>query len=55
MTCVALPATGTAHPCDVRGQRASILLVSRLVGHTTTATSETAYRHELRPVITEGA
>ncbi|MGH3342286.1 MAG: site-specific integrase [Carbonactinosporaceae bacterium] len=34
---------------------ASIELISRLVGHTTTATTETVYRHELRPVITEGA
>jgi hypothetical protein len=34
---------------------ASIVLISRLVGHTTTATKETVYRHELRPVITEGA
>jgi integrase len=34
---------------------ASIELISRLVGHTTTATTEAVYRHELRPVITEGA
>jgi hypothetical protein len=34
---------------------APIELISRLVGHTTTATTETVYRHELRPVITEGA
>jgi hypothetical protein len=34
---------------------ASIELISRLVGHTTTATTESVYRHELRPVITEGA
>ncbi len=34
---------------------ASIELISQLVGHTTTATTETVYRHELRPVITEGA
>jgi integrase len=33
---------------------ASIELISRLVGHTTTATTEAVYRHELRPVITEG-
>ncbi len=34
---------------------ASIELISQLVGHTTTATTETVYRHELRPVITGGA
>lgn len=34
---------------------ASIELIARLVGHTTTATTEAVYRHELRPVITEGA
>ena len=34
---------------------ASIELISRLVGHTTTATTETVYRHKLRPVIREGA
>jgi len=30
-------------------------LIARLVGHTTTATTKAIYRHELRPVITEGA
>ena len=34
---------------------ASIELIARLVGRTTTATTEAVYRHELRPVITEGA
>jgi hypothetical protein len=34
---------------------ASIELIARLVGHTTTATTEAVYRHELRPIITEGA
>jgi integrase len=34
---------------------ASIELIARLVGHSTSATTETVYRHELRPVITEGA
>jgi integrase len=34
---------------------ASIELIARLVGHTTRATTEAVYRHELRPVITEGA
>jgi site-specific recombinase XerD len=34
---------------------ATIELIAHLVGHTTTATTETVYRHELRPVITEGA
>ena len=34
---------------------ASIELIARLVGHTTTATTEAVYLHELRPVITEGA
>jgi site-specific recombinase XerD len=34
---------------------APIELISRLVGHSTTHTTETVYRHELRPVITEGA
>ena|GEM_PF-3013745 len=29
--------------------------VSRLVGHCDTATTETVYRHELRPVIQTGA
>ena len=38
-----------------RSRRASIELIARLVGHTTTATTEAVYRHELRPVITEGA
>jgi integrase len=30
-------------------------LISRLVGHSSTQTTEMVYRHELRPVITEGA
>ena len=30
-------------------------MIARLVGHTTTATTKAIYRHELRPVITEGA
>lgn len=34
---------------------APVELIAHLVGHTTTATTETVYRHELRPVITEGA
>ena len=34
---------------------APIELISQLVGHTDTRTTETVYRHELRPVITEGA
>lgn len=29
--------------------------IARLVGHSSTATTETVYRKELRPVITEGA
>jgi integrase len=34
---------------------APIELISRLVGHSSTQTTEMVYRHELRPVITEGA
>jgi integrase len=34
---------------------ASIELISRLVGHRSTVVTEAVYRHELRPVITEGA
>jgi site-specific recombinase XerD len=34
---------------------ASIELIARLVGHASTTVTETVYRHELRPVITEGA
>jgi integrase len=34
---------------------APVELIAHLGGHTTTATTETVYRHELRPVITEGA
>jgi integrase len=34
---------------------ASIELISRLVGHRSTTVTETVYRHELRPMITEGA
>jgi hypothetical protein len=30
-------------------------LISRLVGHRSTVVTEAVYRHELRPVITEGA
>jgi len=29
--------------------------ISRLVGHASTTVAEKVYRHELRPVITEGA
>jgi hypothetical protein len=29
--------------------------ISRLVGHRTTTVTETVYRHELRPVIEDGA
>ncbi len=29
--------------------------IARLVGHNRTATAETVYRHELRPVIQSGA
>src|SRR3954451_1653540 len=29
--------------------------ISRLVGHTSTTVTEKVYRHELRPVLTEGA
>lgn len=29
--------------------------IARLVGHSSTATTEAVYRKELRPVITEGA
>jgi hypothetical protein len=29
--------------------------IARLAGHNRTATTELAYRHELRPVITTGA
>jgi integrase len=34
---------------------APVELIARLVGHSTTATTERVYRKELRPVITEGA
>lgn len=34
---------------------APVELIARLVGHSDTNTTETVYRHELRPVITEGA
>ncbi|MFI5953775.1 tyrosine-type recombinase/integrase [Cryptosporangium sp. NPDC051539] len=34
---------------------APIELIARLVGHASTTVTETVYRHELRPVITEGA
>lgn len=29
--------------------------IARLVGHTSTAVTETVYRHQIRPVIVEGA
>jgi integrase len=32
-----------------------IEVISQIVGHSDTATTEVVYRHELRPVITEGA
>lgn len=34
---------------------APIELISRLVGHSKSSTTEVVYRQELRPVITEGA
>ncbi|MFI5728532.1 tyrosine-type recombinase/integrase [Kribbella sp. NPDC051587] len=36
-------------------QCVSIEQISQLVGHKSTQVTETVYRHELRPVLTEGA
>ncbi|WP_432890557.1 tyrosine-type recombinase/integrase [Kribbella sp. CA-245084] len=36
-------------------QGVSIEQISQLVGHKSTQVTETVYRHELRPVLTEGA
>jgi integrase len=35
--------------------RVSIEIISRLVGHTNTKTTELIYRHQIRPVVEEGA
>jgi len=50
-------------PCELRHSFVSIMsasgapveLIAKLVGHSTTSTTERVYWKELRPVITEGA
>jgi Protein of unknown function (DUF3631) len=52
--CSATTTSGPPTSASLSRSDASIELIARLVGHTTT-TTEAVYRHEPQPVITEGA